>query len=780
MPSGPVRLLNTRVIFNYAIAVSAVAAALSVGLLFEHFLQSSPHVSLFLCAILFIAWACGTAPAVFATVLTIVAFEYFILEPAHSFSVLDKDVPRLAVFSVAAFFVVLLSAAQRRSAESLRHARDANLAIVEELRRVNEMLRVENAERKQAEEKASRAERELQETIDTIPTLISSYSPDGKRSFINAAWQHFTGLSKADVLGKESSTIVHPDDIEIGERHWRDALAKGEALQIEQRIRRADGEYRWHFVERVPLRDENGNLLKWYASSYDIDDRKQAESALQVSRAQLVKAERELRLTLDSIPTLAWRTGADGFAEYLNKPWLDYTGLSLEQALGWQWQVAIHPDDRPHLLSEWQRILATGKPGEVEARLRRFDGEYRWFLFRPAPLCDDSGKVVRWYGTNTDIEDRKQAESALRRSEAYLTEAQKLSRTGSIGYNVVTGEFFWSEETYEILGFERTVAPSMDAAMARVHPDDRAFVLGQVDRASRHDTNFDYEHRLLLPDGRIKHVHVVAHLVKDASGTEELLGALMDVTQAKKAQEELQTAQAELAHASRVATLGEISASIAHEVNQPLAAIVANGQACLRFLDRESPDLNDVRGALEWIVKDGNRAADVIQRVRTLVKKTDTHRVALEVNEAIDDIVALLQRELTAHRVSLQLDLAPVLPAVIADRVQLQQVIMNLIMNGIEAMQPITDRPPTLTIRSSLDDARQVIVAVQDSGVGLTAQSRERLFSAFFSTKPGGLGIGLSICRSIIEGHGGRLWASANADHGATFQFALPLAQDAA
>jgi signal transduction histidine kinase len=179
-------------------------------------------------------------------------------------------------------------------------------------------------------------------------------------------------------------------------------------------------------------------------------------------------------------------------------------------------------------------------------------------------------------------------------------------------------------------------------------------------------------------------------------------------------------------------------------------------------------------------VKDGNRAADVIQRVRTLVKKTDTHRGALDVNEAVDDIVALLQRELTAHRVSLQLDLAPVLPAVIADRVQLQQVIMNLIMNGIEAMQPISDRPRIMTIRSSLDDARQVIVAVQDSGVGLTAQGRDRLFSAFYSTKPGGLGIGLSICRSIIEGHGGRLWASANADHGATFQFALPLAEDAA
>jgi PAS domain S-box-containing protein len=895
--------LPARVVLNYAIAVVAVAAALTVGLMFEHFLQSSPHASLFLCAILFIAWACGTGPAIFATVLAIVAFEYFILEPAHSFAIMDKDVPRLAVFSVAAFFVVLLSAAQRRSAESLRYARDANLAIVEELRQVNARLRVENAERKQAEEKAGRAERQLQEAIDTIPILITGWNPEGKRAFVNAAWLRFSGISTAEALGTGSHVIVHPEDLQSGESKWREALATGEPLQIEQRLRRADGEYRWHFIERVPLRDDKGNVLKWYSSAYDIDDQKGAESALQLSQTQLMNAERELRLTLDTIPTLAWRTGPDGFAEYLNKPWLDYTGLSLEQALGWEWQTAIHPDDQAHLLSEWQRILVGGKPDEVEARMRRFDGEYRWFLFRPAPCYDESGKVVRWYGTNTDIEDRKQAESALQRSQAYLTEAQKLSRTGSIGYNVTTGEFFWSEETYEILGFDRTVEPTMDTAVERVHPEDRALVRHQIERATRRETNFDYEHRLVMPDGQIKHVHVVAHLVKSASGSEELLGALMDVTQAKqaefdlqrseaylaeaqklsltgsfgwkmatgeiywseetykimeyeptrspsgeiimqrthpddrafvrgqfyralhgetnldyehrllmpdgqikhlhvlahvvrdasgademigalmdvtqtrKAQEALQAAQAELAHASRVATLGEISASIAHEVNQPLAAIVANGQACLRFLNHESPDLNDVRGALEWVVKDGNRAAEVIQRVRTLVKKTDTQKVALDVNDAINDVVALLQRELSAHRVWLKLDLGADLPKVFADRVQLQQVVMNLIMNGAEAMQEIADRPRILTIRSSLQDGQQVAVAVKDCGVGLTADDQNRLFNAFFSTKPGGLGIGLSICRSIIEVHGGRLWASANPDHGATFQFVLPLAE---
>ncbi|MEA2859200.1 MAG: hypothetical protein QOC72_1239 [Methylobacteriaceae bacterium] len=234
---------------------------------------------------------------------------------------------------------------------------------------------------------ASRAERELQETIDTIPTLISSYSPDGKRIFINPAWQRYTGLSKSDVLGSDSTTIVHPDDVDIAEAKCRDALVTGETLHIEERIWRADGECRWHLVERVPLRDENGNILRWYASSYDIDDRRRAESALQVSQTQLVNAERELRLTLDSIPILAWRTRPDRFCEYANT----LAGLHRPfpgASLGVGWQTVIHPEDHTQLLSDRQEILASGKSAEAEARMRRFDGEYRWFLFWPAPLYD--------------------------------------------------------------------------------------------------------------------------------------------------------------------------------------------------------------------------------------------------------------------------------------------------------------------------------------------------------------------------------------------------------
>jgi PAS domain S-box-containing protein len=776
--SVPSWWLRPHPVSNYAIAVLSVAAAVVVDLVFDRLTGADPSISLFLCAIMLVAWASGTGPALLATALTIPAYDYFFLRPEYSFALQVKDLPRFALFAVAALFVVSLSAAQRRAAASLRHVRDEQRAAVRELQRLNETLRTENAERERAEERARLAEEGLRVTIDTIPAMVSTYRPDGTHSFVNQTWMDYTGLTLQEAVGDRGRTLFHSDDPERAA--WRASLASGEPLQTEAPVRGADGEYRWHTIRRVPLRDENGDIVKWYSVGFNIEDRKIAETALREREAQLASAERELRLTLDSIPALAWRTRADGFAEYLNKRWLDYTGFSLEQAQGWDWQVAVHPDDRAALREAWLKMLASGKPGEVEARMRRFDGTYRWFLFRSEPRRDEAGVIVGWYGTNTDIEDRKWAESALLRSEAYSAEAQKLSQTGSIAWDIASDDHFWSDETYQIMGFDRSVKPSIELITERVHPDDRARLQHEVNRAAQGAQDHDYEQRLLMPDGQIKHLHVRAHRVTYESGKQEIIGALMDVTATRKSQEALGAAQAALAHASRVATLGEISASIAHEVNQPLAAIVANGQACLRFLRRETPDLDDVRGAVEWIVKDGNRAGEVIRRVRGLLQKADSQKLPLDVNDLVNEVAALRQRELAAQHVTPRLELAPAIPRTIADRVQLQQVIINLVMNGVEAMQAITDRPHILVIRSYQDEAHQVVVAVKDSGAGIPEDGADRVFDPFFSTKPGGLGMGLSICRSIIEVHGGRLWSSANDGPGATFQFALPAYQETA
>jgi PAS domain S-box-containing protein len=627
-----------------------------------------------------------------------------------------------------------------------------------------------------SEAQLAEARRELELTIDSIPVMVSTFEADGTRSFVNQTWQNYTGHTEREATGKGLNTSVyyHPDDVQTFDNAWRTSQAKGEMLSVDVRTRRADGRYRWYTMRRAPRRGENGNIVKWYSVGVDVEDQKVAENALRKSEAQLAIAERELRLTLDSIPTLAWRARADGFAEYINKRWLDYTGFSLAQALGWEWQNAIHPDDRAGLYDTWLKMLASGKPDDAEVRMRRFDGSYRWFLYRTEALRDESGAVVGWYGTNTDIEDRKRVESALQRSEAYSAEAQKLSQTGSFAWDVATRDYFWSDQAYQILGFDRSVKPSINLVIQRTHPEDRFIMERELDRSAQGAPYHDFEVRLLMPDGQIKHIHLLAHRITYQSGNEEIVGAVMDITEARKSQETLHAAQTALAHASRVATLGEISATIAHEVNQPLAAIVANGQACLRFLHREKPDLNDVRGAVEWIVKDGNRAGEVIRRVRGLLKKADTEKTPLDVNDLVNEVAALLRRELAAQQVTPQLELAPAVPPIVADRVQLQQVIINLVMNGAEAMQTITGRSLRLVIRTYQDEAHRVVVAVEDSGPGIAGENADRVFDPFFSTKPGGLGMGLSICRSIVEAHGGRLWSSANAGPGATFQFALP------
>jgi len=500
--------------------------------------------------------------------------------------------------------------------------------------------------------------------------------------------------------------------------------------------------------------------------------------------ARVRQTEQELRLVIDTIPAIVWRKLPDGSADFINQRFREYWGRSAEEGLGWGWMNAIHPDERKKFEEEWRAACAAGEPFDKEARLRRADGEYRRVLLRAVPRRDEDGNIVKWYGTTTDIEDYKRAETALRRSEAYLVEAQRLSLTGSFAWNVSRGEVFWSDEMYRILGFDRATKSTLELLLQRIHPEDRAFVKATLDRASMDGTDLDIEHRLLMPEGSVKYVHVVGRTVDDETasieraGLEsaglEFVGAVMDVTAAKRAAEELHEAQAALAHVTRVTTLGELTASIAHEVNQPLAAVIANGEACLRWLDRKLPDLDAARRSVESVIDDGNRASEVIRRVRALAKKTDPQMAPLDINDVVNEVMALVQREVFSHGVSLRTELAPALPAVLADRVQLQQVLINLVINGIEAMQPVTDRPRQLVIRSRQDEADQVLVMVTDCGVGISAENVDQLFNPFFTTKSSGLGMGLSICRSIIEAHGGRLSASGNVGPGATLQFALP------
>jgi PAS domain S-box-containing protein len=372
-------------------------------------------------------------------------------------------------------------------------------------------------------------------------------------------------------------------------------------------------------------------------------------------------------------------------------------------------------------------------------------------------------------------------EEKLQRSEAYLAEAQRLTHTGSWAWRVAGGDaLHLSEEWYRIYGFDpENGPPAFEERRQRTHPEDRAKWQGAIDQAIAEKSDYEAEFRILLPDGSVKHIHTVGHPVLNASGNlVQFVGSSTDITERKQAEEALRQAQTDLAHASRVTTMGELTASLAHEVNQPIAAAITDANTCLRWLTRDQPDMEEAREAASRMAKDATRAADIISRIRLLFRKVSPQPELVDVNEVIREMIVLLLSEVTRYSISVRSELAEGLLQVIGDRVQLQQVMMNLMINSIDAMKDV-DGMRELAIKSQRAEHEEIVVSVTDSGVGLPSQHAEQIFNAFFTTKPHGTGMGLRISRSIIESHGGRLWADNNSPRGASFCFALPAKAEA-
>jgi len=1005
-----------------------------------------------------------------------------------------------------------------------------------------------------AEKALSSSEQELRLLVEAIPALLWRAAPDGDFEYVNKRVLEYLGAPLDEVIGWGWMDKIHPDDVAFKVKSWLQNLESGKPHDVVCRIRRADGRYRWFEVRGEPLRASDGTVLSWHGVLIDIDDRRRAEEALRES-------EYNLRQIIDTVPGLIWSTGPDGEPTHVSQGLLDYSGMRFEDFKHVGWKAFVHPDDFPETAKAYYHAILSGTSYQGVVRLRRANGEFRWHHARCEPLRDRQGRIIHWYGLSVDIDEGKQAEDRLRRSEAYLAEAQRLSRTGSFGWTPSTGEVHWSDETFRILEYDPSIQPTIERALQRVHPDDVAMMRRVLDEASRGETDFDHTHRLLMPDGSVKFMHVLLHVSRNAAGNLEIVGAFMDVTEntrlyrdlaereakirrlvdsniigisiweaegrileandaflqmvgydrkdlvsgrvrwtdltpaewrerderalaerkstgnvqpyekeyfqkdgsrvpvligaanfdesgsqgvafvldltkrkraeraatlsaealrrseaylaeaqglshtgsvaynektilywsdeiyrilgfdpgkglpsreavaqrihpddrervheearravlqkrdykleyrfvlpagtikdieviahpkfsasgelvevvstlidvterkraeaalqesqakfrdyaesasdwfweigpdykftlltenafgsnaadrigavcwdgaldletepdkwrllweglesrklfrdfvyrsiggngspmyvkasgkpvfdgkgefrgyrgagadvtaamrAKEEHERLRQLESDLAHMNRLSMMGELTASLIHEVTQPIGSARNNARAALNFLDNDPSDLEEVREALECVVGDADRARDIIDRIRAHIKKAAPRKDHIDLNEAITEVIGLARSAIAEKGVSVQSHLGEGLPAIKGDRVQLQQVVLNLILNAVEAMSSLDVSPRELLLSAKHSGANDVLVAVRDSGSGIDLDHIDRVFEAFYTTKPSGMGMGLSICRSIIDAHGGRLWAEANEPRGAVFQFTLP------
>jgi PAS domain S-box-containing protein len=611
---------------------------------------------------------------------------------------------------------------------------------------------------------------ELTHLIDALPGLAWTAFPDGRAEFLNQRWLDYTGLTAEQAAELGWIEAIHPDDRERVGDYWRSCVISGIPGDTEARMRRHDGAYRWFLFRANPVRDAAGNISRWFGTNIDIEDRRRGEEVLQFN-------ERNLSLIINTIPAHIYVLNTEGAVQYVNQAVMDYTGLSMEDVHQEDYRDrVIHPDDFKRVRAPRAAGLRRGAPFSTEQRVLGNDGQYRWFLVRYKPLLDEEGRIVRWYVAAFDIEDRKRAVEQLQllANMMHSIPAAVWSVTPDGTPDIVNqGWYDYTGQTPEY------VHSRPEAWMATMHPDDREAADTVYWDGIRSGEGFTMEARFLRARDQTYRWHLNrAVAVRDPGGNViRFVGTSTDIEDLKAAQEELYDARAALAHVTRVMTMGELTASIAHEINQPLSGIITNANTCLRMLASDQPKVEGACETARRTIRDANRAAAVITHLRALFAKKETTAEPVDLTEVTQEVLVLCISDLQRKGTLLRQELAGDLPAVIGDRIQLQQVILNLLTNAADAMLAVDDRPRELSIKTELDTDGLVRVTVRDSGVGFDSRDADKLFTAFFSTKPQGMGIGLSVSRSIVESHHGRIWAAKNDGPGATFAFAIPLGQ---
>ena len=647
-----------------------VSIATVTGLYFWLDVPLVAAASTYLVVLVLLSLVCNLSTLIVLSFIGVCCLSYFFAPPIYSFRVdYPQDIITISGFVITSFVVNFL----------VTRVRDAN----QRLEVANKALRIENVERKRAEQAQRESEDKLRQIIETGPNLLRSGGAEGRKAevqpgfmaqvqailnvipaytwyaapsgaliFVNKRTAEYLGLPKDHPLRlgidigaqwDDWVPMLHPDDQEKARKYWSDCLRTGETGEQSYRVSSAQGDYRWFLSRFEPLQASDGTLLLWVGATLDIEELMRAQEALRES-------ERSARSAIDGIAGLVAILAPNGEVETVNRPLFEYFGRSLEELKNWGTSDAVHPEDLPRVLELNMRGLASGLPFDFELRLRRFDGEYRLFDTRVVPIRDDSGRIERWYNLLMDIEDRSRA-------------------------------------------------------LAR-----------------------------------------------------------------------LEQMQSDFAHMNRVSMMGELAASLSHEITQPIGSARNNARAAQNFLDMQPPDLSEVREALSCVVGDTDRAGDIIDRIRDQLKKAPPRKEHFDLNEAINEVIVFGQSAIIKNGVSVQTRLSEGLFPTPGDRVQLQQVVLNLILNAAEAMGSVEAEPRELLI-STEQHHKDVLVAVRDSGPGIHPAHLERIFESFYTTKLKGTGMGLSICRSIIDAHGGRLWAEVNEPRGTIFQFTLPVVQ---
>jgi PAS domain S-box-containing protein len=635
------------------------------------------------------------------------------------------------------------------------------------------------SERRQHEAalKASEARTpELKLLYETAPIGLAFLTPDCRYLQINRHLTEICGISVADHIGRSVRDTV-PQVAEQVENIVQAILRTGESITgIEVNGQRPDGgnaervwTTNWH-----PLKAADGAILGVNVVAEEITERKRAEAALAAS-------ETRFRELADNMSQFAWTADSHGWIYWYNKRWHDYAGTTLEEMQGWGWQKVHHPDHVDRVVNRIRQCFDTGTPWEDTFPLRSKDGTYRWFLSRALPIRNEAGAVARWFGTSTDVTEQIEAEQALHNLNETLeqrveAEAQERARIWNVSQDLLA--------VVDMEGKFIAVNPAWNATLGwsegdllnkttewLVHPDDRSRSREQLFRVTEGQNTRLFENRLRDRRGLYRWL-----AWKAVAEEGHIYAVARDVTDLKNTAEQLRASRRELAEVNRHTTMGAMTASIAHEVNQPLAAVVTNANAGLRWLGRPEPDIDEVRVLLKRIVDEGHRAGAVITGIRSMFRKDTDERSPVSVNELISEVLAVVHGELDSHQVSLQTELRDGVPPVLAEQTQLRQVILNLVMNAVDAMNSVTDRGRVLTVRSEADGSDNVRITLEDTGTGIDPNHMDRIFEAFFTTKARGMGMGLSICRSIIESHGGQLSVSSRSPHGSTFSVKLPTA----